>query len=219
MHAAAGVHEYAVRIVEAGLSPGARVLDVGAGSGALTARLASHGFAVIASDLDGADYRALPPFVRWDASSLEPPADVAPSSMDGVCAIEVLEHVENAAQALRNFYRLLRPGGLLVVSTPNLAHPRSRLKFLLRGVPSYFGREEFHDPGHRTMLPHWMLDLALYEAGFEDVSVTFAGSLGLRGIPRLTYALAGPIFSILGQQPRPRLDDGCITFAVGRRPS
>jgi SAM-dependent methyltransferase len=219
MHAAGGVHEHALRIVESRLPRGARVLDVGSGSGALAARLLARGFAVIASDFDGSDYRAQPPFVQWDASSLDLPGDVASSSLDGVCAIEVLEHVENPAQALRNFYQVLRPGGLLVVSTPNLAHPRSRVKFLLRGAPSYFGRVEFRNSGHRTMLPHWMLDLAIEEAGFEDVNVTFAGSLGLSGLSKLSYAAASPIFSILGMQPTPKVDDGCITFAAARRPA
>ena len=127
--------------------------------------------------------------------------------------------IENPLQALRNFRALLKPGGLLVVSTPNVSHPRSRLKFLLRGEPSYFGRTEYFSSGHRTILPDWMLQLHVREAGFEQLRATYAGRLGLSGPGKVAYTVMAPAFALLGMQPKPRTDDGCVTFITARRPA
>ncbi len=217
IHAADGVHEYALELVSS-TGPGQRVLDVGSGSGALAQRLHDAGFQVTASDLDPTDYWAAPPAYAWDAAGREVPEALG-SGFDVVAAIEVLEHVENPLQALRNFHDLLRPGGLLVASTPHVGHPRSRLKFLVQGTPSYFGPREFFASGHRTLLPDWALELHAKAAGFTDVSVSYAGSLGLPPAQRLAYSAILPAFLLSGQMPTPRRQDGCITFVTGRKPS
>src|SRR3712207_7345513 len=52
VHAAPGVHEYAVELVRAALPQGGRVLEVGAGCGALALRLRDAGLDVVPTDLD-----------------------------------------------------------------------------------------------------------------------------------------------------------------------
>jgi 2-polyprenyl-3-methyl-5-hydroxy-6-metoxy-1,4-benzoquinol methylase len=51
VHAAPGVHEYAVALVRDALPTGGRVLEVGAGCGALALRLGDAGFDVVPTDL------------------------------------------------------------------------------------------------------------------------------------------------------------------------
>src|SRR5688500_11152258 len=51
MHAAAGVHEYAVELAKQVLPQGGRVLEVGAGCGALTLRMRDAGLDVVPTDL------------------------------------------------------------------------------------------------------------------------------------------------------------------------
>lgn len=218
IHAARGVHEHAAQLVQATLTPGARLLDVGAGSGALTSRLAGLGYVVTATDLDGSSFMGQAPLVEWDLAAASLPAGMDPDSYDGICAIETLEHVHDPTRALQNLYALLRPGGRLVISTPNVTHPRSRVKFLLRGSPAYFGSEEFHMPGHRTILPDWLLSALVVEAGFEDLQVSYAGSMELRGVQRLGYRVASVAFRMLRCLPEPRTGDGCITFIAARKP-
>ena len=218
VHAAEGVHAHAARLATRLLPAGARILDVGSGSGGLAARLADAGFDVLASELDTGSYRATPPVVEWDAAGHGLPPGVNGSAFDAVCAVEMLEHVENPRQALRNFFAVLKPGGVLVASTPNVGHPRSRLKFLLRGAPSYFGRTEYYGSGHTTLLPDWMLELHVKETGFEDVSLEYAGEMGLAGKQQLVYRAIEPVLSMLRLLPSPRVDDGCVTFVIGRKP-
>ena len=219
VHAAEGVHAHAQALAARLLPPGARILDVGSGSGGLAARLHDAGFDVLASELDTTDYRAEPPVVQWDAAGAELPPGVSPSEFDCVCAVEMLEHVENPRQALRNFFTVLRPSGVLITPTPNVGHPRSRLKFLLRGAPSYFGRAEYYGSGHTTLLPDWMLELHVKGAGFEHVSIEYAGSLGLSGKQHMAYRLLEPALAALKLLPSPRTGDGCVTFVIGRKPS
>lgn len=218
MHAAAGVHEYALAIATASLPRGANVLDVGTGSGALTARLMDNGFEVTACDRDGSDFRGGSSFVPWNLDESDIPVQLASQTFDGACAIEILEHVENPSSALRGLYRIVRPGGIVIVSTPNLTHPRSRLKFFVRGAPAYFGPDEFFSSGHRSLLPPWLLERLMTEAGFEAIETSYAGLLGLRGGARFAYAAAKPFFRVLRMQPEPITGDGCIVFMRGTRP-
>ena len=52
--------------------------------------------------------------------------------------LEGLEHIENPHQAIREFARVLAPGGQLIVSTPNILNVEERAKWLLYGYTSHF---------------------------------------------------------------------------------
>jgi 2-polyprenyl-3-methyl-5-hydroxy-6-metoxy-1,4-benzoquinol methylase len=134
VHAAPGVHEYAVELARAALPVGGRVLEVGAGCGALAVRLREAGFDVVPTDLD-------PPHDWIHRLDLDNPewTDDTSGPFDMVVCVETLEHVENPRQVLRSIRALLRPGDRLLVSTPNVTHPHSRLKMFLRGAPYIFG--------------------------------------------------------------------------------
>lgn len=74
----------------------------------------------------------------WNADGQRCPAKDA--SLDVVVAADVIEHLVNTDGFLSELHRILRPGGHLVVSTPNLAFWLSRLRLLLGRVPwSYPG--------------------------------------------------------------------------------
>jgi SAM-dependent methyltransferase len=59
-------------------------------------------------------------------------------SFDHATCIEGLEHVENVQHAIREFARVLRPGGQFVTSVPNILNIEERLKLLLYGYTSHF---------------------------------------------------------------------------------
>ncbi len=65
---------------------------------------------------------------------------------DLVVCVQTLEHVENPRQVLRSIRSLLRVGDRLLVSTPNVTHPHSRLKMFLLGAPYIFGPKRYYEP-------------------------------------------------------------------------
>ena len=100
---------------------GGRVVDAGCGEGYGSRILARHARRVLALDLDEPTlvrarkrYPA-PGFARSDL--LRMPLDR--SSVDAIVALQVLEHVTDAEAFVQACARVLRPGGVLVLSTPN----------------------------------------------------------------------------------------------------
>jgi SAM-dependent methyltransferase len=128
------IHDTVVGILEK--EKKGRLLDVPAGEGALAARLIAAGFEVSCCDL-------YPEIFRLDGVSvvrgdLNGELPFEKSSFDYVTCLEGLEHIENPQQAIREFARVLRPGGTVIVSVPNILNIEERLKWLLYGYTSHF---------------------------------------------------------------------------------
>lgn len=99
----------------------ARVLDVGCGSGVLLARMKALGWEVEGVEVDEAAARlARARGVSVRVGTLA--AQCYPENhFDAVHSAHVLEHVHDPAGLLRECARILKPGGRLVVLTPNFA--------------------------------------------------------------------------------------------------
>jgi SAM-dependent methyltransferase len=98
--------------------------------------LQQRGFAAIGADLDTDAANILgSAFAKVDLNSNLPwPAD----TFDMVISTEGIEHLENHFAFLREITRILKPGGLLLLTTPNITALRSRVRFFFSG---FFGRD------------------------------------------------------------------------------
>ncbi len=129
------IHEVVTQILSSLPTRGA-LLDVPAGEGALAARLLRAGFNVRCCDLYPEIFR-LPQVEirRGDLSATLPYDD---GEFNFLTCVEGLEHIENPQQATREFARVLRAGGHLVVTVPNILNIEERVKWLLNGYTSHF---------------------------------------------------------------------------------
>jgi len=106
--------------------PGAAVLDIGCRDGGLRRWLPPG---VRYQGMDITPDFAGPDIVIRDVSDGIPFAD---ASFDFLFCIEVLEHVPNPYGALTEMHRVLRPGGVLVLSVPNPYHAKELIWNVLR---------------------------------------------------------------------------------------
>jgi SAM-dependent methyltransferase len=210
IHAAPGVHEHAAHICQIAFPKGARVLEVGAGSGALALRLQELAFRVTPSDLDPAHG-----WIRRLDLDDHASCSAAGGPFDMVICVETVEHLENPRGALRSIRSMLEPGGKLLISTPNITHPHSRLKMLLTRVPILFGSDAYYETGHITLLPDWLLVEHLRVAGFDNMVLERAGDFGIESrFRRFAHRIEMLIMRILGVREATSSGDGACLFIL-----
>lgn len=110
------------------------VLDVGCASGYLAEALGKNGCRVSGVEYDPADAEKAKPFldglVIADLNDVALADQFPPESFDVVVFGDVLEHLLDPAGVLQSGVKLLRPGGSIVISIPNIAHGAARLTLL-----------------------------------------------------------------------------------------
>src|SRR5208282_932556 len=129
-----GLHDFVGHSVLAPfVHPDLKAADLGSGPGAMAARLAELGCDVLAADLSKSGFAAELPHVTVDFNQPDFASLLGTRQFSLVTAIEVIEHVESPIGFLRNVARLLAPGGVAVLTTPNVDSLPARFKFFLSG--------------------------------------------------------------------------------------
>lgn len=101
---------------------GKRILDLGCGNGCYTTELTRRAESVCGVDIQIQNLKAFrTPIPRMQAAGECLP--FANESFDAVTLIEVLEHTHCDSKVLDECFRVLRPGGLLVLFVPNKLYP------------------------------------------------------------------------------------------------
>ena len=114
-------------------SRGTRALDVSCRNGEVMRALAACGFEVRGTRFE----RGLPPIEGMpidEGVDLTRGLPYPDQSFDLVVLTEVIEHLENHRAAMGDVARVLRPGGHLILTTPNIMRLDSRLGFMLSGM-------------------------------------------------------------------------------------
>ena len=160
---------------------GGTLVDVGCGSGALWGHLRGRfdryvGVDVVRYDGFPAEGEFHPlDLDRGDAPLPDGTADVA-------AGVETIEHLENPRAFVRLLARLARPGGWVVVTTPNQHSLLSKGTFLLRGEHAHFQDPSY--PAHITALLEADLRRMAAECGLTEVAVEYSGSGRVPGTAR-----------------------------------
>jgi 2-polyprenyl-3-methyl-5-hydroxy-6-metoxy-1,4-benzoquinol methylase len=181
----------------AALAPGRRVLDAGCGTGYGAIRLAEAGAAgVVGVDIAAAVVEAARSadggavsFEQADVARL-PHAD---SSFDLVTCFEVIEHVPDPCAVLGELARVLAPGGVLAISSPNAhryppGNPHHRREFTTQEFRALLG-EAF--PSVRLLAQHQWVSSAVLEEG--DLGV---GAVTVRTVKATSRALGSEAYTV-----------------------
>lgn len=106
------------------------VLDIPCGDGAFSRRLRDRGLQVYGADCRAPTRVADVPFI---VCNMNAPLPFRTASVDAIACLEGLAHLERPFDFIRECARVLEPGGIIVVSTPNGSSLRSRWRWLWTG--------------------------------------------------------------------------------------
>jgi SAM-dependent methyltransferase len=149
----------------------ALLADVGCGSGSLYAYVQQRVTRYIGVDVvkypgfpAGAEFRQ----VNLDSGRI----DLPDSSVDVAASVETIEHLENPRAFLRELVRLVKPGGLVLVTTPNQLSLLSLLSLLVRREFVAFGPGDY--PAHITALLEVDLCRIARECGLTEIGIRYS---------------------------------------------
>jgi 2-polyprenyl-3-methyl-5-hydroxy-6-metoxy-1,4-benzoquinol methylase len=192
---------------------GCRVLDLACGSGALTQRLRDGGFEVESADLVSEGFRLHGQGKFYTADFNSSFRNLVNGPYDAITALEIIEHLENPRHFVRECMALLKPGGFLILSTPNIDSPRSILRFVTKGHFRQFSEDDYTLSGHITPLSQWQIEKIIAEGKWIVKQFT---SCGLPFEPGLRHLSAKMLCALMAKNPRLR---GALLLLVLQKPA
>jgi 2-polyprenyl-3-methyl-5-hydroxy-6-metoxy-1,4-benzoquinol methylase len=169
---AGGLHATAFELFRNYVSPGAKVLDVGSGAGAWAKRLHDASYRVIACDLEARPEGFEFPYRHVDLNQ-NFAESLGNETFDAVCIVEVIEHLENPRHVFREIKRLLRKGGVILLTTPNASGLYSRLRFFFTGEMAMFNDDSYVGSGHITPMTAWQIEKIFSENNLKVLERQF----------------------------------------------
>ncbi|MGC4403582.1 methyltransferase domain-containing protein [Methyloversatilis sp. MC4-4] len=156
---------------------GERILDIGCGDGYLLYQFRQSfrellGLEYSPVRLESARQKLREFAFRPICGSAEKMDELQNDSIDCIVTADVIEHIPDVYEASSEMYRVLKPGGVLVINTPNIAFAVKRLRLLAGRFPSTsqpnegLGSDVLFDGGHLHYFTFRSLSLLLKRNGF-----------------------------------------------------
>jgi SAM-dependent methyltransferase len=177
------------------------LVDLGAGDGTLAERLREEGFDVTAVDAIADDFR--PIGIEVKTADLNEGIPFTDGQFHVVVSTEVIEHLENPWFFMRELYRITEPGGVVIISTPNLSNVYVRSWYALTGRLYNFLNSAYRNIGHITPVYLWNLE-RMAEGKFDVETVTVNAS----PVPKTRFRLP----------TKSRMFGQCVIVKLRRRP-
>lgn len=194
-------YAYAARLLPAPAEAG-RWLDLGCGQGEFLEQTGAQGHRGLGLDFyarnAAAAARAGHPAL---AADLNHPLPFRDGSVDGITLVEVIEHIVRAEELVAEMARVVRPGGWLVLTTPNVVHWTYRWRTLTGHAPKQEGY-------HYRFFTQKRLEKLLGERGFvlearasfgKQALLTRLSRMSGGGRRKVRYLVPPPLETLLAQ--------------------
>lgn len=156
---------------------GERILDIGCGNGYLLYQFRNSFNSLVG--LEFSKHRLLQAKINMAdcdftavQGSAENMSEIVTNSIDRIVSADTIEHIPDVYSAIDEMYRVLKPGGILVMNTPNIAFVKKRLLLCFGRFPSTsqpnegLGSDVLYDGGHLHYFTFRSLRLLLQRSGF-----------------------------------------------------
>jgi 2-polyprenyl-3-methyl-5-hydroxy-6-metoxy-1,4-benzoquinol methylase len=155
------------------------VLDMGCGNGSLAALLDSQGFTVAGCDASISGLalarRSHPNVNFFDYDVMESLPSEHNGRYDAVVSLEVIEHLLLPRRLLKSAYDALRPGGVLIVSTPFHGYFKNIALALTNSFDKHW--HPLRDFGHVKFFSRKTLSALVIESGFSVSTIMRVGRI------------------------------------------
>jgi SAM-dependent methyltransferase len=193
-------------------SAGAKWLDLGGGAGEFSVLAAQRGYEVVLVDSDRRNIENAGALgVPGVLADLNAPLNQFPNtSFEGASLIEIVEHVPQAERLVSEAFRVLKSGGLLLLSTPNAVWWKGRLRVLCGRTPE---AEGYHYRFFTVAAARSLCETAGFEVSWMEFS---SPAFGLNWINRRLFkrtrrvhvGIPAPLARLLAQ----------TIYVIGKKP-
>ena len=169
------IYQMVARTIAQRHSEGGVLVDVGCGQGKLYS-LVNNRFNRYLG-VDAIRYDDLPAQIEFIPFDLDiGKAPLPDGCADVICAVEVIEHLENPRAFVRELVRLAKPGGLVIVTTPNQLSWLSKLTLILKDQFNAFQAAPGLYPAHITALLEIDLIRIFTECSLTNIQIDYTNS-------------------------------------------
>jgi 2-polyprenyl-3-methyl-5-hydroxy-6-metoxy-1,4-benzoquinol methylase len=175
--------QYEFVLSKTSLPPSSRILDIGCSLGGFLKLFAQTGADVVGCEPSEADGKVAADQGIKIVPKMFSVSDYLPASFDLISLRFVFEHLRNPARMLSELRTLLKPGGVVFIEVPDLAHP-------------FIGLDDFFSFGHTFTFSRETLQQVTELVGYEIIALDECDN---RNLPRRTFPslrlLATPVES------------------------
>jgi 2-polyprenyl-3-methyl-5-hydroxy-6-metoxy-1,4-benzoquinol methylase len=199
IHSYKGLHQRAGELInQFATVNNAPILDIAAGSGAMSQRLIDQGANVNSIDIVAENFRVKHANCIFHNLNLNDDfSSVFTHQFNVIVALEIIEHINNTRHFIQNCEKLLKPGGILVLSTPNIGSDLAVAEFICKGTFPYFNNDYYYHGGHVNPVTEWQLKLILQDHNLKLMHQESFGNpiATFKGWPKLylTYKLVAAL--------------------------
>lgn len=214
------LHQQIADVIIKTLPRKSKILDFGAGEGALSQRLHDLGYDMVAADIDSENFKAHDIIFKKinfnKREEVEKFIEEHKHCFDAVLGIETIEHLYNPWQYVQDLSSMLKPEGMLLLTTPNITSWMSRVQFLLNGRFHQFGDADL-TYGHIAPITAWETQIILRSLNFHQITVQAAGTLPPLYLTGFNKLLIINMFALLLRPFMKGIKDGWCIMITARK--